>query len=68
MTTKPGTSECIHLTEEGCGVYEDRPAACRYYALGNVAVRKKMPEKSRMLTLSYARHIAWGMKSHTSRL
>ena len=41
MTTKPGTSECIHLTEEGCGIYEDRPAACRYYALGNVAVRKK---------------------------
>ena len=41
MATKPGTSECIHLTEEGCGVYEDRPAACRYYALGNMAVRKK---------------------------
>lgn len=41
MATKPGTSECVHLTEEGCGVYEDRPAACRYYALGNVAVRKK---------------------------
>lgn len=41
MTTKPGTSECIHLTGEGCGVYEDRPAACRYYALGNMAVRKK---------------------------
>ena len=41
MATKPGTSECIHLTEEGCSVYEDRPAACRYYALGNMAVRKK---------------------------
>ncbi len=41
MATKPGSSECVHLTEEGCGVYEDRPAACRYYALGNVAVRKK---------------------------
>lgn len=41
MATKPGTSECIHLTGEGCGVYEDRPGACRYYALGNVAVRKK---------------------------
>ncbi len=41
MATKPGTSECIHLTEEGCRVYEDRPAACRYYALGNMAVRKK---------------------------
>ena len=41
MATKPGTSECIHLTGEGCGVYENRPAACRYYALGNMAVRKK---------------------------
>lgn len=41
MATKPGTSECIHLTGEGCGVYEDRPAACRYYALGNMAVRRK---------------------------
>lgn len=41
MVTKPGTSECTFLTEEGCSVYEDRPAACRYYALGNMGVRKK---------------------------
>ena len=41
MATKPGTGECVHLTEQGCGVYEDRPAACRYYALGNVGMRKK---------------------------
>lgn len=41
MVTKPGTTECIHLTNEGCGIYEDRPAACRYYALGNMGVRKK---------------------------
>ncbi len=41
MITKPGTTECVHLTAEGCGVYEDRPAACRYYALGNMGVRKK---------------------------
>lgn len=41
MNTKPGTSECVFLTEEGCGVYEDRPAACRYYALGSMGVRKK---------------------------
>lgn len=26
---------------EGCGVYEDRPAACRYYALGLTSMRKK---------------------------
>lgn len=41
MLTKPGSSECVFLTPEGCGVYEDRPAACRYYALGNMGVRKK---------------------------
>jgi Fe-S-cluster containining protein len=41
MATKKGTAQCIHLTDEGCGVYEDRPAACRYYALGSMGVRKK---------------------------
>jgi hypothetical protein len=38
---KPGTSECVFLAPEGCGVYPDRPAACRYYALGMMSVRKK---------------------------
>ena len=41
MVTKTGSTECIHLSEEGCGVYDDRPAACRYYALGSMGVRKK---------------------------
>jgi Fe-S-cluster containining protein len=41
LNAKPGTSECVFLTEEGCGVYQDRPAACRYYALGSMGVRKK---------------------------
>ena len=41
MVTKPNLTECVHLTEEGCGVYEDRPVACRYYALGSMAIRKK---------------------------
>ncbi len=41
MNTKPGTSECVFLTAEGCSVYQDRPAACRYYALGSMGVRKK---------------------------
>ncbi len=41
MATKPGTTECVFLVEEGCSVYEDRPAACRYYALGAMGVRKK---------------------------
>jgi len=41
MMTKPGIGECAFLGDEGCTVYEDRPAVCRYYALGNMAVRKK---------------------------
>ena len=40
LATKEGTQECIYLTPEGCGVYEDRPSACRYYALGLLAMRK----------------------------
>ncbi len=38
---KPGSTHCVFLTPEGCGVYSDRPAACRYYALGMMSVRKK---------------------------
>jgi len=41
MATKPNSSECVFLQEGGCGVYEDRPVACRYYALGSMGVRKK---------------------------
>lgn len=40
LGTKPGTKECVFLEESGCSVYEDRPTACRYYALGNMGVRK----------------------------
>jgi Fe-S-cluster containining protein len=25
---------CIHMTEEGCGIYASRPSACRYYGMG----------------------------------
>ena len=38
---RPGSAACVFLTPEGCGVYPDRPAACRYYALGHMALRKK---------------------------
>ena len=41
LATKDGTPECVFLTDEGCSVYEDRPSACRYYALGLMAMRKK---------------------------
>ena len=41
LKTKPGSSACVNLTAEGCSVYEDRPAACRYYALGLISMRRK---------------------------
>jgi len=41
IARKPTTSECVFLGEEGCTVYEDRPSACRYYALGSMGVRSK---------------------------
>lgn len=41
LATKPGTRECVFLAEAGCGVYEDRPSACRYYALGLLSMRRK---------------------------
>ncbi len=41
LARKPESTACVHLGPEGCGIYADRPAACRYYALGTVAMRKK---------------------------
>ena len=41
LRTRPGTTECVFLGERGCTVYDDRPVACRYYALGNMGVRRK---------------------------
>ena len=41
LGTKAGSNECIYLRPEGCSVYEDRPSACRYYALGQLAMRRK---------------------------
>ncbi|HBE93121.1 MAG TPA: 50S rRNA methyltransferase [Gammaproteobacteria bacterium] len=41
LKTREDLKACEFLTEEGCAVYEDRPTACRYYALGNMAMRKK---------------------------
>ncbi|RMD71107.1 MAG: YkgJ family cysteine cluster protein [Gammaproteobacteria bacterium] len=41
LRQKPGSTACPFVTEEGCSVYEDRPTACRYYALGHMGMRKK---------------------------
>jgi Fe-S-cluster containining protein len=34
---------CMHLTEEGCGIYSDRPWPCRMYPLG-LAAQKDTPD------------------------
>ncbi len=36
-----GTGPCAFVTEDGCTVYEDRPATCRYYPLGLATVKMK---------------------------
>lgn len=41
LRPKPETTECAFLGERGCTAYDDRPVACRYYALGNAGVRRK---------------------------
>ncbi|RMD68146.1 MAG: YkgJ family cysteine cluster protein [Gammaproteobacteria bacterium] len=41
LRPRPGSTACPFVTEEGCSVYEDRPTACRYYALGHMGMRKK---------------------------
>ncbi len=41
LRTQANSTACINLTPKGCGVYADRPAACRYYALGLVSMRSK---------------------------
>jgi Fe-S-cluster containining protein len=41
LATKDESPACVFLTPGGCGVYSDRPSACRYYALGLLSMRKK---------------------------
>lgn len=53
LATKPGTAECVFLTPQGCGVYADRPSACRYYALGTMSVRTA-PDKTAAVKKSAA--------------
>ena len=39
-------SPCPFVTAEGCRVYEDRPATCRYYPVGMVFLKKQdVPDK-----------------------
>lgn len=41
LAIKPGATECVFLTKDGCGVYQDRPTACRFYALGSMGVKRQ---------------------------
>lgn len=36
---------CPFVTAEGCSVYEDRPATCRYYPIGQGILKKSVDEK-----------------------
>ena len=36
-----GGSACRFMRPEGCGVYEDRPTACRYYPVALLSMRKQ---------------------------
>jgi uncharacterized protein len=44
MGGEDGKGACPFLAEEGCTVYTDRPAACRYYPLGLISVKLKESE------------------------
>jgi Fe-S-cluster containining protein len=46
-----GGTACQFMKPEGCGVYEDRPTACRYYPVALVSMRK---EGEAFDTASYA--------------
>ncbi len=35
------TTTCMFMNDEGCGVYENRPMACRYYPVGHLSLRKQ---------------------------
>jgi Fe-S-cluster containining protein len=41
MTGEKGEGPCAFMREEGCSVYEDRPATCRYYPLGLISAKPK---------------------------
>lgn len=41
MMPVEGTNQCQFMTDEGCSVYEDRPASCRYYPAGLMSLRRQ---------------------------
>jgi Fe-S-cluster containining protein len=47
LVFKPGTSECIYLRPEGCGIYDWRPAICRGFDCRGIvkSIRRKLGPK-----------------------
>jgi Fe-S-cluster containining protein len=41
MMPVEGTTQCQFMTDEGCSVYEARPASCRYYPAGLMSLRRQ---------------------------
>jgi len=41
LRTQDDAPVCLLMTDEGCTVYEDRPASCRYYPVGLLTQRKQ---------------------------
>ncbi len=44
MSGGDGKGPCAFMSDEGCSVYEDRPATCRYYPMGLASVKPKGSE------------------------
>ncbi|QKK11079.1 MAG: YkgJ family cysteine cluster protein [Pseudomonadota bacterium] len=40
LRTLDDSPQCLFMTDEGCSVYEDRPAACRYYPVGLLSLHE----------------------------
>lgn len=40
LRTGDETPRCLFLTDEGCGIYADRPTACRYYPAALLSLRQ----------------------------
>lgn len=41
LRTVQDSTQCVFMTDEGCSVYEDRPAACRYYPVGLLSMHEQ---------------------------
>lgn len=41
MKPVPNGTACRFMVDEGCSVYDDRPASCRYYPVGLMSLRKQ---------------------------